>query len=1677
MMRDTLRLSFLIILFSVLFFSFLYPVFALPPKWTAVSDVSLGPLLSSEPSVCVRGRQVFVTWCDDRIGRSEIFFRQSSDGGNSWRREQRITNTIFDSTQPAIVCDRRFVYLVWQEDDLIYLAIYDGFDWTKAKPLSANVASHPKISATQTFPENLVYVVWERVDARGRSIAEVTYSQDQGRIWRAPEPITNGTWETAEPNVGSSFRSTFVVWRDHREATAQIYVRRFDETIGGGEFRLASPGKARRPGVRALDQQVIVVWENRSNDIDPANIFHVSSFDLGETWSVSQQVSQNTAESILPQSVFFSDEMGVFWQDGSSGDWEIHFSLLSDGQREERRFTQSNGSAIQPSVGVSHGQIHLVWVNRANSNQSSVVYSRYDTIPPSTPDKPEHLDLDAPEGFDNDSKLTFIWKPITFDKDIWDIPSKIVYHVFASVNGDEYRSIGTTSDTIFEFEGKDQKTYRIKIRSADPVGNQSDFSDITSPVFIDRNFPVVIIHYPFSNATVIQPVPIIATCQDTNLAVCRFEFGSTIAPNAWTLLGNPIRTPFETEKLMVWDTRGLSGVYTLALTAIDTIGNQSRTEISVVIDNTPPLPIEGGVVVPLINQTFETAYHAPAWSPDGHKIAFSSNEGGSADVWVLDLHSESKYRLTKDSAIDTNPAWHPNSDRIVFQSRRGKQWGVWTIKLDGSDHRQLIEHGETPVLSPTGHQLAFSNNQDGDYEVFVVKNVNKLLEGVAPDVFRVTKNEADDLFPAWNHDEMKLAFQSNRAGSWGIWQSDVNSLETWPIHHSFANETSPKWSEDGKRILFLSDRMGDQVVAFTLSIHDAEPVRLTPLDLTINGIDWSPDGQSIVFQSHDRIYTMKLNFPSPSIEAKIDLPFNGDILQGRIDIFGLARGDLFKTYYLECASLAKPDQWSKIGGKSTVPVQEIGFLDQWDARKLHGNYRLRLVVVSSEGNISTDQITLVLRDKPPSLDIVAPSDSMKTKDRIVMVKGRTEPQTIVRINKHRVNTKEDGWFEKPVFLSLGKNLITIHARLAELETSVFRTIIRDISAPQLVLESPVDFTVSELPYTTILGHVDDLSSKLTIDGIPIPIQPDGNFKRIQHLSVGTNLIVVRVVDQFNREVTVSRRVIFDAKDNIENDFNPPAITDHFPPEGTVFSRSENIQITALLIDDVKINPNAIRFRLDEDTFIFDPMVDDPAVFDDQIFTFNPNDGQFSYFSQSELIDGKHTFKIEVSDLEGNSAVPVESHFVIDTQPFFATLSATRDKNSLNVVLIANKPLEAIASVKIYPSFYFGNMSSVYSINLDKFSIDSSIVRYQGVFEIQPSQSNFQFMASIIPKPNESLEISGFFSDRDSISNARILPFPQRTHGLPSLLTAKQISIYNGPSVIFFDQNFDSSTRVILRSQDGADANKILSQSQDALSRNMKIVHPITLVESKEEQDEVSFLIALPVPNSISAISLFQWDRRLQRWQPLVGEITNNYISARATQLGSFALLEDEIPPTISYVSGKDSLIIEAIIEDEGAGVRTVDLLIDGQKTNPIFNHTTGKLTYHPSNLKPGRHTLKITATDRAGNFVQDELAFFSRNIFAFLDEVVTYPNPSSDKVTIDFKLTQSADVTFKIYNVVGDLVYRNQLKNVTGHQSSFTWRCQNLIEIPVASGIYIYVLEAMLNNQVIQRSGKIAVYH
>ena len=77
-----------------------------------------------------------------------------------------------------------------------------------------------------------------------------------------------------------------------------------------------------------------------------------------------------------------------------------------------------------------------------------------------------------------------------------------------------------------------------------------------------------------------------------------------------------------------------------------------------------------------------------------------------------------------------------------------------------------------------------------------------------------------------------------------------------------------------------------------------------------------------------------------AIEAKIVRPHAGEQLSGKIDIFGLARGTMFKEYRLEYVSISigkgktVSTGWRQIGGRSTAPVTETGFLGQWDAQRL-----------------------------------------------------------------------------------------------------------------------------------------------------------------------------------------------------------------------------------------------------------------------------------------------------------------------------------------------------------------------------------------------------------------------------------------------------------------------------------------------------------------------------------------------------------------------------------------------------------------------------------------------------------------------------------------------------------------------------------------------------------------------
>lgn len=80
----------------------------------------------------------------------------------------------------------------------------------------------------------------------------------------------------------------------------------------------------------------------------------------------------------------------------------------------------------------------------------------------------------------------------------------------------------------------------------------------------------------------------------------------------------------------------------------------------------------------------------PAWSPDGSRIAFTANEPGNDELYVISKDQWPATRLTNDDwAWDHHPTWSPDGTQILFSSNRSGMRQLWIMEADGSNQRQL----------------------------------------------------------------------------------------------------------------------------------------------------------------------------------------------------------------------------------------------------------------------------------------------------------------------------------------------------------------------------------------------------------------------------------------------------------------------------------------------------------------------------------------------------------------------------------------------------------------------------------------------------------------------------------------------------------------------------------------------------------------------------------------------------------------------------------------------------------------------------------------------------------------------------------------------------------------------------------------------------------------------------
>ncbi len=291
--------------------------------------------------------------------------------------------------------------------------------------------------------------------------------------------------------------------------------------------------------------------------------------------------------------------------------------------------------------------------------------------------------------------------------------------------------------------------------------------------------------------------------------------------------------------------------------------------------------------------------YQPSWSPNGKRIAYwFIGSGGRRDVATISVEGGEPNIVTDSANTNWNPVWSPDGKHLYFASDRSGNMAFWRIQINQKTGQTIGDAEIVPTPAKFNSHLSFSkdgkkivyvqtNTQSnikaiefdenagkvkgepfaitsGDYEfirpIFSSKNdqlvfvQKKLTQDDIVVLDREGKNRRDltddryfDRYPRWSPDGKKLAFTSDRSGVYNIWvmQKDGANLQQMTFSKSEA-ASFPIWSSDGKKIAYTLNSQ-TYLIDLTKDIQNQKPAQLAESSEKRGFIawDWSPDGKKL----------------------------------------------------------------------------------------------------------------------------------------------------------------------------------------------------------------------------------------------------------------------------------------------------------------------------------------------------------------------------------------------------------------------------------------------------------------------------------------------------------------------------------------------------------------------------------------------------------------------------------------------------------------------------------------------------------------------------------------------------------------------------------------------------------------------------------------------------------------
>jgi Tol biopolymer transport system component len=249
-----------------------------------------------------------------------------------------------------------------------------------------------------------------------------------------------------------------------------------------------------------------------------------------------------------------------------------------------------------------------------------------------------------------------------------------------------------------------------------------------------------------------------------------------------------------------------------------------------------------------------------AWSPDSREVVYSM----AGSLWRQQIDSKTAQQLTDGRGYDYQPDWSPDGKNLVYVSYQNDAMELWLLDLAVGKSRQLTNAGAVnvePRWSPDGKRIVFvSTSYNKRFHIFradvndgQLQNVVRLTGETKSDLPRYYYSAFDtEINPVWTHDGREILFVSNRGhihGTGGFWRMKAESgAEAREIHYEETNwKARPDFSPDGSRMVYSSYLGGQWHNLWVMPANGGDAFPLTYNNWDSTNVRWSPDGKRMAF--------------------------------------------------------------------------------------------------------------------------------------------------------------------------------------------------------------------------------------------------------------------------------------------------------------------------------------------------------------------------------------------------------------------------------------------------------------------------------------------------------------------------------------------------------------------------------------------------------------------------------------------------------------------------------------------------------------------------------------------------------------------------------------------------------------------------------------------------------------